>query len=60
MSISQNTIEQRKARMQAAAAKDRAEWQQVEDEHVAKIASTVLQGEIVSQGIIGKDSPTER
>lgn len=60
MTISEKTIEIRKARMQAAAVKDRADWQQVEDEHVSKIASAVLEGKIVSHGEIGKNSPTER
>lgn len=60
MTISEKTIEDRKARMQAAAAKDRADWQEVEDEHVAKIASTVLDGKTVAQGEVVKNSPTER
>jgi hypothetical protein len=60
MSISQNTVEERKARMKALGDKARSDWQRVEDDHVAKIADVVLDGNTVSQGVIGKDSPTER
>jgi len=52
--------ERRKRIMQEAAIRDRDEWQQVEDEHAAKIAAAVLHCKGVSHGVIGVDDPTER
>jgi hypothetical protein len=60
MSEQQQIALDRKARMDAASVVDAAAWQEVLDGHAAKVASTVLDGEAVTKGEIGKDSPSER